>query len=261
MVGRLEVLGVRRTGRLWFDDPDAPRLLTADSLGQGVGCLWSRSGSTQSLAASQVFAVGVDMDRACQCLVVWFDCRTRRRVLHGRSRLDSGASPSALVELGIGGFVTHSGTTYVVWVVDAKACLSCGTPDYVLRGWSVVNRHSYRYCTLETRPTGFGAFLSPGTPAADARGDMSVTGARRAFGARDIPFLVVCAPTLFDGSVSRGPQPRSREVLRVLLAWEVSVRTRRENTLLEPGIAVMVGCCSSNEHPKKEPAMLRTLAS
>jgi len=29
-----KLLGVRRTGRLWFDDPDAPRLLTADSLGQ-----------------------------------------------------------------------------------------------------------------------------------------------------------------------------------------------------------------------------------
>lgn len=133
------------------------------------------------------------MDRACQCLVVCLIAGLGVVSCTVAPDLDSGSVvPSALVELGIADSSPTSGTTYVVWVVDAKACLSCGTPDYVLR--RLVGRESTQLQVLHV-----GDATDRGLVRSYLRerrlpmlaATMSVTGARRAFGARDIPFLVV----------------------------------------------------------------------
>ena len=107
--------------------------------------------------------------------------------------LESGSAiPSGLVDLGVVDRAPDPATTYVIWVVDAEACLSCQTPDYALR--RLMGRDSTQLRVLHVGDARDEALVKSflrerrlPMPAAS----ISASVAHRVFGARNRPFLFV----------------------------------------------------------------------
>jgi len=205
-----KLLGVRRTGRLWFDDPTRPDC-HADSLGQEL--VFVEQGRKYPIVgASQVSPSELTWTVHANAWSRVFDCRTRRRVLAGRSR-PRFRERRPLRPCGARdcGFVTTSGNDIRGLGGRCESCLQCRTPDYVLRRLVVVSTQ-LQVLHFGDRPDRVWCVLSRERRLPMLAATMSVTGARRAFWS--------ARHTVSGGHArrhdsmdrcSRGPQPRSRE--------------------------------------------------
>lgn len=111
----------------------------------------------------------------------------------GERGLGAGSAvPRTLVDVGAFDRPSDPATTYVLWVVDASTCLGCQTPDYLLR--RVLARDSTQLRVLHVGDAGDVVVVR--TFLGDRRLPMPIatvtpSRARRLFGDRPIPFLVV----------------------------------------------------------------------